>query len=104
MAFTDKQEFNVPRHIVQKGGVTVEQIATNKILTYKDSQYLRLDATVGSLECRLPEEKDGAMFVINCQGNALTVKDSTGGTTIKALSVGEGAMFCCDGTNWKQFI
>jgi hypothetical protein len=26
MAFTDKSEFNVPRHIVQKGGVNPETI------------------------------------------------------------------------------
>ena len=57
----------------------------------------------GSLEVILPEEKNGAMFVINCQGNSFTVKDE-GGATIKILSVGEGAMFCCDGTFWKQFI
>jgi len=104
MAFTDKQEFNVPRHIVQKGGVNIEQISANKVLTYKDSQYQRLDCQVGSLQCRLPAEKDGAMFVINCQGNALAVTNSAGTTTIKTLSVGEGGMFCCDDTEWKQFI
>lgn len=103
MAFTDKAEFNVPRHIVQKGGVNIEQISGNRTLTYKDSQYQRIDAQAGSLEVILPEEKDGAMFVINCQGNAFTVKDAAG-VTVKALSLGEGGMFCCDGSNWKQFL
>ena len=74
MAFTDKAEFKVPRHIVQKGGVNVEQISGNRTLTYKDSQYQRLDAQAGSLEVILPEEKDGAMFVINCQGNAFRTR------------------------------
>lgn len=103
MSFTDKQEFNVPRHIVQKGGVNIESISANKTLTYLDSQYQRLDASVGSLEVILPAEKDGAMFVINCQSNSFTVKDDAG-ATIKILSTGEGGMFCCDGTSWKQFI
>jgi hypothetical protein len=103
MSFTDKQQFNVPRHIVQKGGVNIEAISGNRTLTYLDSQYQRLDASAGSLEVILPEEKDGAMFVINCQSNSFTVKDAAG-TTIKILSTGEGAMFCCDGSAWKQFI
>lgn len=103
MSFTDKQEYKIPRHIVQKGGVNIEQISGNRTLTYKDSQYQRLDAQSGSLEVILPEEKDGAMFVINCQGIAFTVKNAAG-TTIKALSVGEGGMFCCDGSDWKQFL
>ena len=63
MAFTDKAEFNVPRHIVQKGGVNVEQISADKELTYKDSQYQRLDAQSTGLNVDLPEEKDGAMCV-----------------------------------------
>ena len=103
MSFTDKQEYKIPRHIVQKGGVNIEQISGNRTLTYKDSQYQRLDAQVGSLEVILPEEKDGAMFVINCQGNAFTVKNAAG-VAVKALSLGEGGMFCCDGSSWKQFL
>lgn len=103
MAYNGKQLFTIPRPIKYKDGVNIEQISTNRTLTYRDSQYQRLDATVGSLEVILPEEKNGAMFVINCQGNSFTVKDE-GGATIKILSVGEGGMFCCDGTSWKQFI
>jgi len=103
MAFSDKAEYKVPRHIVQPGGVNVEAISSNRTLTYKDAQYQRLDAQSGSLEVILPAEKDGAMFVINCQGNAFTVKDAAG-TTVKALSLGEGGMFCCDGSAWKQFL
>lgn len=104
MAFTDKAEFQIPRHIVQKGGVNVEQISAHRTLTYSDSQYQRLDAQSGSLNVILPAYKDGAMFVINAQGYSITVKDNDGATTIKALSVGEGGMFCSDGSSWKQFI
>jgi hypothetical protein len=101
MAFTDKQEFNIPRHIVQKGGVNVESITGDVTLTYKSAQYQRLDADTTGHTVNLPDVKDGAMFVVNCQGNAITV---SGTGVSKLLSVGEGAMFCCDGTNWKQFI
>jgi hypothetical protein len=101
--YNGKQHFTIPRPIKFKDGVNIEQISDNKTLTYKDSMFQRLDATVGSLEVILPEEKNGGMFVINCQGNPIDVKNGAG-TTIKLLSVGEGGMFCCDGSSWKQFI
>lgn len=103
MAYTDSSEFKIPRHIVAKNGVNIESISANKTLTYSDSQYQRLDAQSTSLECILPAEKDGAWFVINCQGNAIDVKDADG-VRVKLLSVGEGGLFACDGSSWKQFI
>ena len=33
MSFTDKAEFKIPRHIVQPGGVNIEQISSNRTLT-----------------------------------------------------------------------
>lgn len=101
--YNGKQSFTIPRHIRLKDGVNIEAISENKTLTYKDSMLQRLDAQVGSLEVILPEEKNGGVFVINCQGNSFTVKNDVG-STIKTLSVGEGALFACDGTDWKQFI
>jgi hypothetical protein len=103
MAFTDKAEYKIARHIVQPGGVNIQQISVNHTLTYKDAQYQRLDAQSGGLVVTLPEEKDGAMFVINCQGNSFTVKDAAA-NTIKVLSLGEGCMVCCDGSAWKLFL
>lgn len=101
--YNGKQAFTIPRHIRFKDGVNIEQISGNKTLTYKDSMFQRLDAQSGGLEVILPEEKNGGFFVINCQGNSFTVKDANG-TTVKILSLGEGGLFACDGTNWKQFI
>ncbi len=101
--YNGKQAFTIPRHIRLKDGVNIQQISVNKTLTYKDSMLQRLDAQTTSLDVILPIEKNGGVFVINCQGQAITVKDGSG-TTIKALSVGEGALFACDGTEWKQFI
>jgi hypothetical protein len=101
--YNGKQAFTIPRHIRLKDGVNIQEISVNKTLTYKDSMLQRLDAQVVSLDVILPIEKNGGVFVINCQGQAITVKDAAG-VTVKALSVGEGALFACDGTEWKQFI
>lgn len=101
--YNAKGAFVLPRHLQIKNGVNIEQLSVNRTLTYKDSQLQRLDAQSLGLEVVLPAEKDGAMFVINCQGNPITVKDPAG-VTVKALSVGEGALVACDGTSWKQFI
>ena len=103
MAYTDDNPFKLPRRIENEGGVNIEQISGNRTLTYEDAQYQRLDAQSGSLEVILPEERDGAWFVINCQGNGFTIKDAAG-VTVKGLSVGEGALLACNGTSWKQFL
>lgn len=103
MAYTDDNPFKLPRRIENEGGVNIEQISGNRTLTYEDAQYQRLDAQSGSLEVILPEERDGAWFVINCQGNGFTIKDAAG-VTVKGLSVGEGALVACNGTSWKQFL
>tara|TARA_R100000353_G_scaffold53525_1_gene42826 strand:+ start:260 stop:568 length:309 start_codon:yes stop_codon:yes gene_type:complete len=101
--YNDPNAFKLPRHMEIPGGVNIEQISGNKTLNYSDSQYQRLDAQTGSLEVILPEERDGAFFVINCQGQGFTVKDAAG-NTVKGLSVGEGCLVCCDGSSWKQFL
>lgn len=101
--YNAKGQFVLPRHLRLKDGVNIESISVNKTLTYQDSQHQRLDASVGSLEVILPEEKNGAWFIINCQGNPIDVKDPAG-TRVKLLSVGEGALVACDGTSWKQFL
>ena len=102
-SYNGKGQFVLPRPLRFKDGVNIEQISGNRTLTYFDSQFQRLDAQGAGFDVILPEEKNGAMFVINCQGNSFTVKDD-GGATVKVLSVGEGGLFACDGSNWKQFI
>ena len=103
MAYTDNQQFTVPRPIVQKGGVNIETINSSKTLTMKDSTYQHLNASVGSLKCILPAPINGAMFVIHAIGNAIMVQ-TPGPVDIKSLSVDEGAMFVTDGTTWKQVL
>lgn len=102
MSYNNDTPVKFPRRLQFESGVNIEQISENRTLTYKDSQIQRLDAQLGGLDVLLPSPENGAMFIINCQGNSFTVKQ--GSTTVKALSVGEGGLFACDGTDWKQFI
>ncbi len=101
MAFTDKAEFNVPRHIVQKGFVNSESITSNKTLTYADSTFQIL-TTNGALDLILPAEKNGATFIVRNHPDSLgdlTVK-SDSGSTIDSRAAGEAFILVCDGTSW----
>ena len=101
MAFTDKQEFNIPRHVVQKGSVNSESITSNKTLTYKDSTYQIL-TTNGDLDLILPAEKDGAMFVVRNHPDSLgtlTVKNDAG-SAVDSRTAGQAFILVCDGTDW----
>jgi hypothetical protein len=106
MAFSDKAEFNVPRHIVQKGGVNPETITENKTLTYKDSQYQLLRNNTGSLDCILPDYKDGASFWIKNRASSthnIVVKD-VDANTIATLSAGEGVLCVSNVSAWWDVI
>jgi len=63
MAFSDKAEFQIPRHIVQKGGVNVETITADKTLTYSDSQYQFLTKN----KCFLSTETTKHLLVLKYQ-------------------------------------
>jgi hypothetical protein len=101
MAFTDKQQFKIPRHVVQPGGVNVESITSNKTLTYADSTYQIL-TTNGALDLVLPKEKDGAVFVVRNHPDSLgelTVKNDAG-STIDSRTAGQAFILVCDGSDW----
>jgi hypothetical protein len=53
----------------------------------------------------LPAETDGIYFWITNSGasNGLVVKND-GGSTIATVAFGEGALFVCNGTDWKLVI
>lgn len=94
MAYTDKQEFKIPRHIVLKNGVNVESITNVKTMTYSDSQVQILNnSTGGALDCKLPAAKDGAFFFIHSAGTQdIHIRDAGTTTTYAVLSTGEGCL------------
>ena len=106
MAFTDLAEFNVPRHIVQKGALNVETITTNKTLVYSNGTYQVLTNATGVLDCILPAVKDGAKFWIKNVASSthnIVVKDADGGT-ISTLSAGNGALVVSSASAWHEVI
>lgn len=106
MSFTDKQEFKIPRHIVQPGSVNPETITVNKTLTYKDAQYQLLKNVTGSLDCILPAYKDGASFWVKSRASSsqpIVVKD-TDGNTIASLTAGQAVLCVSTNTAWWDVI
>lgn len=106
MAYTDKAEFKIPRHFVNKGGINIETISANKTLTYKDSMYQILTNSKGAVATvKVPVKKDGAMFWIKCQtgsGHELYIQDIDGNDIIGSPYLGAGKLCClvCDGSSW----
>ena len=104
MAYTDKQEFKIPRHIVLKGGVNAETITGVRVMDYTDSQVQILDNSSGSaLDCKHPEPKEGAFFFIQSAGsNAIHIRDAGTTTTYAILATGEGCMVASDSTAYHR--
>ena len=107
--YTDKAEFQIPRHIVFKNGVNIEAITDNKTLTYESSSHQIFTLTsVSAKTCMLPLEKDGAYFYI--RNESASTHDinvnivSTGATIATLASSGECGLFVCDGSNWKMLF
>jgi hypothetical protein len=106
MAFSDKAEFKIPRHIVQPGGVNPETITVNKTLVYSDAQYQVLRNNTGSLDCILPSYKDGASFWIKNRASSthnIVVKDEDA-NTIATLASNEAVFVVSDGVAWWDII
>jgi hypothetical protein len=110
MAFTDKAEFRIARHIVQPGGVNIETITADKDLTYKDSQYQVLTNSKGSVAVvKLPKKKQGAYFWITCASSSahtINVKDFDGVDVIATpnLGAGKAALIACNGSEWAVVL
>lgn len=109
MAYTDKAEFQIPRHIVQKGGVNIQSITDHVTLDYTSSTYNVFTLTAAAPKtCMLPTVKNGYhLFIRNdaASNQTLNVNEPAGGSTILSLSAtGEGALFVSDGSEWKVLL
>ena len=105
MPYTDKQEFKIPRHIVQPGGINIQAITDNVTLDYTDGTYHVFTLTaLAAKTCLLPAAKPGACIHIRNQAasNAIiNVNEPAGGSTVLSLAAtGEGALFVSDGAQW----
>ncbi len=106
MAFTDKAEFNVPRHVVQKGGINIETISGDKVLTYGDSTYQVITNSKGSnADVRMPAKKDGVHFWIKnsaSSGHAILIQEADTTPIIggSGLAAGKAALVVCNGSSW----
>lgn len=106
MSFTSKQEFRIPRHIVQPDSVNPETITTNKTLTYRDAQYQLLRNNTSTLDCILPTYKDGASFWVKNRASStsnILVKDEDS-NTIATLTAGQAVFVVSDGSAWWDVI
>jgi len=105
MAFSNEAPFQVRKHIALLNGVNVETIAGDKTLTLADSTFQILNGGASDRDVDLPAETDGIYFWITNSGgsNGLVVKND-GGSTIATVAFGEGALFVCNGTDWKLVI
>ena len=107
MAYTDKAQFKVPRHIVQKGGVNYETITTNKTLTYASSTYQLLLNQTSNLHVILTAFEDGTVFWVKSRASSthnIVVKAPNGSDTVETLTAGQSAFVVCSGTEWLVLI
>ncbi len=105
MAYTDKQEFKIPRHIVLKNGVNVESLSAPNPVTAPGGRIQCLKPKGDHRVINLPTVKNGmAYFIANSGSGAknLTVTKPDSGTFV--VSNGKGLLIACNGTNWFQVI
>lgn len=108
MAFTDKQEFKIARHIVLKDGVNKQDLTADKTLTYRDSTFqIYTVATASEAVITLPEPKNGALFCIRVFSGStqtLRVEDHTGSTVQGTLSTNEAVLLVAEDSAWRVMI
>ena len=105
MAYTDKAEFKIPRHIILKGGVNVESLSGAHTLTESSSMIQILNPDGAHRVVNLPAVKDGMLYFIANSGSGgkdLTVTKPD--TLTFVVSNGKGLLLACNSTNWFQVI
>ena len=108
MAFSDKAEFKIPRHIVLKNGVNKQDLTVDKTLTYKDSMFqIYTVATGAEAVITLPPPKSGAMFCIRVfsgSSQTLRVEDHSGSTVQGTLNTNEAVLLVSESNAWRVMI
>jgi hypothetical protein len=108
MAFSDKAEFKIPRHIVLKNGVNKQDLTADKTLTYKDSTFqIYTVATGAEAVITLPKPKNGAIFCIRVFSGStqtLRVEDHSGSTVQGTLNTNESVLLVSENTAWRVMM
>lgn len=103
MSFDGKNPFKIMRQTRLPGGFDTEVIGTTRVLTYQDSQFLRLDPGTGGINVNMPAEgsRAGAYFWIVNGGSSgtpiLYVNQANGSTTIVNVDQNEAALIYATG-------
>jgi hypothetical protein len=107
-AFTDKQEFKIPRHIVLKDGVNKQDLTVDKTLDYNDSTFqIYTVATGAEAVITLPPPKSGAIFCIRVFSGStqtLRVNDHNGATVQGTLNTNEAVLLVSEATAWRVML
>ena len=107
MAYNDEIGFVLDNRPLFRGGVKKQTISADLILTGKSEVFNLIENDKGSSAIvTLPEDKDGAYVWIKCDadsGHQLEIRD-VATATITYLTVGQSALFVCDGSDWHHLI
>ena len=107
MAYNDEIGFIMDNRPIFRGGVKAQTITSALTLTGQSEVFNIITNDAGSsVIVTLPALKDGAYQYIRCHddsGHQLEIRD-VATNTITYLTVGQMALFVCDGSNWHFVI
>ena len=107
MSYNDSIGYILDNRPLFRGGVKAQTITGALTLTGKSEVFNIITNDAGSsVIVTLPELQDGAYQWIRCHddsGHQLEIRD-VATNTITYLTVGQMALFVCDGSNWHFVI
>ncbi len=107
MAYNDDIGFVMDNRPIFRGGVKSEEITTAVTLNGRSEVFQILkNKGSGVLVVTLPSEEDGLYVWVHAHSGSdhnIEVKD-VAASTVATLTVGEGALFVCDGSSWHKVI
>ena len=107
MAYNDEIGFILDNRPIYRGGVIAQTITADLTLTGRTEVFQIITNDKGSSAIvTLPELQDGAYVFMRNHGDSghqLEIRD-VATNTITNLTVGQMALFVCDGDNWHFVI
>lgn len=107
MAYNDEIGFVMDNRPLFRGGVKKQTISADTVLTGRSEVFNLIKNDKGSSAIiTLPADDDGAYVWIKCDadsGHQLEIRD-VATATITYLTVGQCALFVCDGADWHFLV